>query len=188
VDEAPFPPFSIVFNSRQNDAITKLLRPYAHWIVVFKCATRFGSSMAFPVVFNDKFGEDYSLWCTIGSNTFARLVEGNARKYASVSVRFGGMSLNDLLLQGPDLTNNVVGDLLRFRQEPTWFLPQMLGQCVHRVDAAQPSRKAFGTVGFSYIYNPCILLDGVAANDSVHCLSTPTTSHDGWSHACHATW
>ena len=32
------------------------------------------------------------------------------------SACFNGTSLNDKLLHGPDLTNSVVGDLLRFRQ------------------------------------------------------------------------
>ncbi|XP_070571225.1 uncharacterized protein [Ptychodera flava] len=34
------------------------------------------------------------------------------------SAKFQGVSLNNLLLQGPDLTNNLLGVLLRFRQEP----------------------------------------------------------------------
>ena len=34
------------------------------------------------------------------------------------SAQFQGMSLNSELLQGPDLTNNLVGILLRFRQDP----------------------------------------------------------------------
>ncbi|XP_070569421.1 uncharacterized protein [Ptychodera flava] len=34
------------------------------------------------------------------------------------SAKFQGVSLNNLLLQGPDLTDNLLGVLLRFRQEP----------------------------------------------------------------------
>jgi hypothetical protein len=33
------------------------------------------------------------------------------------SAKFQGVSLNDLLLQGPDLTNNLLGVLCRFRKE-----------------------------------------------------------------------
>ena len=32
--------------------------------------------------------------------------------------QFSGTSLNDVLYQGPDLTNNLVGVLVRFRQDP----------------------------------------------------------------------
>ena len=33
------------------------------------------------------------------------------------SSKYGGISLNDLLLKGPDLTNSLIGVLLRFRKE-----------------------------------------------------------------------
>ena len=38
------------------------------------------------------------------------------------SAKYGGVSLNDHLLQGPNLTNSLVGVLTRFRQEPIAFM------------------------------------------------------------------
>ena len=38
------------------------------------------------------------------------------------SAKFEGTSLNDQLMQGPDLTNSLVGVLTQFRQEPIAFM------------------------------------------------------------------
>ena len=43
------------------------------------------------------------------------------------SAKYGGVSLNDQLLQGPDLTNSLLGVLIRFRQEEVGFAADIKG-------------------------------------------------------------
>ncbi|KAK3748954.1 hypothetical protein QZH41_006840 [Actinostola sp. cb2023] len=47
---------------------------------------------------------------------------GKIRVVFDCSATYNGESLNRQLLQGPDLTNNLVGVLFRFRQEPIAFM------------------------------------------------------------------
>ena len=47
------------------------------------------------------------------------------RVVLDASARFAGTSLNDCLQSGPDLTNNLIGVLLRFRQEPVAMMADL---------------------------------------------------------------
>ena len=47
---------------------------------------------------------------------------GKVRVVFDCSVKYLGTSLNEQLLQGPDLTNSLIGVLTRFRQEPVAFM------------------------------------------------------------------
>jgi len=62
------------------------------------------------------------------------------------AARFCGVSLNDVLLQGPDLTNNLVGVMLRFRQEPVAFAADIKAM-FHQVCVAEPDREALRFCG-----------------------------------------
>ena len=52
---------------------------------------------------------------------------GKARRVANAASKFRGESLNSNLLTGPDLLNNLVGVLLRFREYPVAVLSDILG-------------------------------------------------------------
>lgn len=53
------------------------------------------------------------------------------------SAKFNNVSLNDVQLNGPDITNNLQGILLRFRREETaviWDVEQMFHNCKVKID------------------------------------------------------
>ena len=54
------------------------------------------------------------LFCTMAFT----IITSRIKYVFDCSAQFQGTSLNDVLFQGPDLTNNLVGVLIRFRQEP----------------------------------------------------------------------
>ena len=61
--------------------------------------------------------EDKPLWYLPHHPVFNPSKPGKTRVVFVCTAKFRGMSLNDQLLSGPDLTNSIVGMLTRFRQE-----------------------------------------------------------------------
>ena len=55
------------------------------------------------------------------------------------SAQYGGVSLNDYLLQGPDMMNGLVGILCRFRQEEVAFMTDIKGM-FHQFNVAEENR------------------------------------------------
>ena len=55
------------------------------------------------------------------------LKPGKVRVVFDCAAKFEGVSLNDKLMQGPDLANSVVGVLIRFRQEPVTVVVDIEG-------------------------------------------------------------
>ena len=52
---------------------------------------------------------------------------GKVRRVAKSAAKFNGQSLNSILITGPDLLNNLVGILLRFRENPVAILSDFEG-------------------------------------------------------------
>jgi len=63
------------------------------------------------------------------------------------SLEFQNESLNKHLLQGPDLTNNLVGVLCRFRKEPVALMCDIEGM-FHQVRVAEQDRDLLGFLGW----------------------------------------
>lgn len=51
------------------------------------------------------------------------------RAFFDSCAKYGGISLNDILLTGPDLTNSLLGVLMRFRQEAVAILGDIHQMC-----------------------------------------------------------
>ena len=52
---------------------------------------------------------------------------GKVRRVANATSKFRGQSLNSNLLKGPDLLNNLLGVLMRFREHPVAVLADIEG-------------------------------------------------------------
>nr|XP_039266331.1 uncharacterized protein LOC120341839 [Styela clava] len=59
------------------------------------------------------------------------------------SAKFSGLCLNDVLLQGPDLANNLVGVLARFRKKSVAIQGDIRAM-FHQVKVSEPHRDSFG--------------------------------------------
>ena len=66
---------------------------------------------------------------------------GKVRVVFDCSAKYHGKSLNDKLLQGPDLTNSLVGVLTRFRQDPVAFMSDVEAM-FHQVRVNPEDRSA----------------------------------------------
>ena len=55
------------------------------------------------------------------------------------SSKYQGISLNDVLMQGPDLTSSLLGVLIRFRQDPFAFMADIKGM-FHQVRVPESDR------------------------------------------------
>ena len=62
--------------------------------------------------------KDTPVWYLPHHPVFHAQKPGKVRVVFDCAAKFKGTSLNDQLLQGPDLTNGLLGVIIRFRQEP----------------------------------------------------------------------
>ncbi|XP_041372822.1 uncharacterized protein LOC121386089 [Gigantopelta aegis] len=63
-------------------------------------------------------GQDGKLWYVPHHGVYYPRKPGEIHVVFDCAASYQGVSLNNMLLRGPDLTSNLIGILLRFRQEP----------------------------------------------------------------------
>ena len=67
---------------------------------------------------DDKQGQEGRIWYIPHHGIYHKNKPGKIRVVFDCSARYKGVCLNDHLLPGPDITNSLIGVLLRFRREP----------------------------------------------------------------------
>ncbi|XP_068704307.1 uncharacterized protein [Montipora foliosa] len=101
---------------------------------------------------------------------------GKTRVVFDCAAKYGGTSLNDQLLSGPDLTNSIVGVLTRFRENPVALAADI--ECMfHQVRVPPADRDAFR---FLWWPNSDLSQDPVDHRMEVHLLgatSSPSCSN-----------
>ena len=98
---------------------------------------------------------------------------GKVRVVYDCAAKSGGVSLNDNLLQGPDLVNELVGVLLRFR-EGTIAVSADVKQMFHQVRVPEHDRDAFRFLWFpggdlraeAQVYRMCVHVFGATSSPS----------------------
>ena len=85
--------------------------------------------------------KDVPVWYLPHHPVFHPQKPGKIRVVVDCAAKFKGTSLNDQLLQGPDLTNGLVGVLIRFRQEPVAMVADVEGM-FHQVRVAPEDCQA----------------------------------------------
>ena len=82
----------------------------------------FTKTYASKVIANQVIGTLGTHWYILHHLVFHLQKPGKVRVVFDYSAKYSNTSLNDQLLQGPHLTNSLVGVLTRFREEPVAFI------------------------------------------------------------------
>ena len=79
--------------------------------------------------------------CYLPRHPVTHATKGKTRIVFDCAATKNGVSLNDRVLQGPDMTNSLLGVLLRFRQEPVAIMADIEAM-FHQVHVTQRDRDA----------------------------------------------
>ena len=122
--------------------------------------------------------------CTTQSRTRKNLVKSGLCDCAAKS---HGISLNDHLLQGPDFVNDLVGVLIRFRQEPVAVCGD-IKQMFHQVMVSPEDRDALrflwwpggDTSKAPQVYRMCVHVFGATSSPSCCTFALRESAESQW--------